>query len=68
MCFADVDVRATPTEDLNAMEAMIKGWCAKAGPDVHYEFILKRDDSRVTSTNRDENIYWRALEDVLNEE
>jgi len=62
-------MRITPTEDLNVIEALIKDWCAKAGPGVTYaSFTLKRDDSRVTSTDREENIYWKALGDVFSEE
>jgi len=63
-----MDMRVTPTESTDAVEAMIKGWCEKAGADVTYEFVQKNMDKTLTCVNRAESPYWAAIESAFDEE
>ncbi|KAI1733309.1 peptidase family m20/M25/M40 domain-containing protein [Ditylenchus destructor] len=61
------DLRITPTDDLEKMEAQIVEWCKKAGDDVTYEFIQKGTNKNLTPTTKDDP-WWSALSSVFEQE
>ncbi|KAL3103546.1 hypothetical protein niasHT_025064 [Heterodera trifolii] len=62
------DIRVTPTENYEELEAMFSEWCRKAGPNVTYEFVNKGTNKKVTSVDPSENEWWRQLSEVFAEE
>uniref|UniRef100_A0A915CTD0 Peptidase M20 dimerisation domain-containing protein n=1 Tax=Ditylenchus dipsaci TaxID=166011 RepID=A0A915CTD0_9BILA len=61
------DMRVTPTDSLEKMEAQIAEWCKKAGEGVTYEFEQQGMNKNLTPTTK-EDPWWNALEGVFQEE
>ncbi|CAH0626768.1 unnamed protein product [Chrysodeixis includens] len=57
------DIRIAPQVDHDEFEAMILRWCAEAGPDVTFQYIVK--NPQVKSTPLDGNMYWEAIQQVV---
>ncbi|KAL3125025.1 hypothetical protein niasHT_000630 [Heterodera trifolii] len=61
------DMRVTPTDDFQQMEAMIAKWCKEAGPDVTFEFVQKGMCKSLTPTDAS-SPWWHAFSSALSEE
>uniref|UniRef100_A0A1I7X080 N-acyl-aliphatic-L-amino acid amidohydrolase n=1 Tax=Heterorhabditis bacteriophora TaxID=37862 RepID=A0A1I7X080_HETBA len=63
----ELDIRVPPTANFDEVEAMIAGWCQKAGPRVRHEYIVKTEVKNMTPTTMDD-AFWAAFDKSLKKE
>jgi aminoacylase len=60
---AGFDIRIPPTVDLDEFEKKIKEWTNIDG--VSFDFHYKVTDQTISSTDPQENPYWKVFEEVI---
>jgi len=59
---AGFDLRIPPSLPLDVFESKLKEWTSEEG--VSYEFVFKTPAHAVSSTDRNENVWWKVFEDT----
>ena len=59
---ATFDIRIPPSTDFVKFEEQLRSWCKEAGEDITMEFLQRRDDPTVTST---ETPWWNTFTSAI---